>query len=60
MSMSDIDLNISLAEIMITLPGNKEKLSLVLDKGQIDKNKVAASFSKKTKHLKIKIYCTTN
>ena len=60
MSMSDIDLNISLAEIMITLPGNKEKLSLVLDNGQIDKNKVEASFSKKTKHLKIKIYCTSN
>lgn len=54
-SMSEIDINISLAEVIITLPGNKEKLSLKLENSKIDKNRVEASYSKKSKTLTIKI-----
>ena len=55
MKMSDIDINISLNEIKINLPGNLEKVSFLLENGKIDKNKVEASFSRKAKNLKIKI-----
>jgi hypothetical protein len=56
MKMSDITLNVAEKEININIPGNKEKLSLVLEKFNIDTNSTKATFSKKNDSLTIKIY----